>query len=162
MEESSEATGGERESRASEGTAVPYWEDPVCRYVSRRHRLAAANGDSAESKRLEGLMQALADGSMPDALHEQLRAEAKADKKKRGQDRKRQRKSPPARASRINRAASVNVAELKKRIFNPQVSRENVIKALEALPPAERKATIAGLPPGLRHKLESYLKGRGS
>ena len=50
------------------------------------------------------------------------------------------------------------MAELKKRIFNPRVSKENMIKAIEALPPAERKATIAGLPPGLKRKLGGYLQ----
>jgi len=122
--------------------------------------LAAADGHVAETKRLDGLMQALVNGSMPDALHGQLDAEAKADKKARRQQRKRRRGPPPACASGIDRAPSVNVAELKKRIFNPHVSRENVIKALEALPPAEGKVTVAGLPPGLRHKLGDYLKGR--
>ena len=55
----------------------------------------------------------------------------------------------------------MNVSELKKRIFNPQVSRENVIKALEALPAGERRVTIAGLPSGLRRKLGEYLKDGG-
>ena len=97
---------------------------------------------------------------MPEALYGQLGTEAKSEKKRHKQRQKRRGDLRPIQASRSERASSVNVADLKKRIFNPQVSRENVIKALEALPPKEKKATIAGLPPGLRRKLEGYLKGR--
>ncbi|MFH1573592.1 MAG: hypothetical protein ABIG68_06380, partial [Acidobacteriota bacterium] len=82
--------------------------------------------------------------------------EAKADRKRQKEARKRQRKRP-TRVSATEPSAPVNVADLKRRIFNPQVSRENVIKALEALPTEERRATIAGLPPGLRRKLGKYL-----
>lgn len=144
----------ERPARA----AGPYWDDPVYRHVSRRHRSAVAAGDGPEADRLDGLMQELADGAMADELYWQLDAEAKADRKRQKQERKR-RGPPPRRASAEERAPGINVADLKRRIFNPHVSRENVIKALEALPPAERKATIAGLPPGLKRKLGNYLKG---
>jgi len=133
----------------------------VYRYVSRRHRSAAADGDEAEAARFDELMQVLVNASISDELYWQLDAEAKAERKRQKQERKQQQKRPPARAAAADRPASVNVADLKKRIFNPHVSRENVIKALEALPPAERKATIAGLPPGLRRKLGNYLKGGG-
>jgi len=140
--------------------AGPYWEDPVYRYVSRRHRAAVDAGEADDAERLDGLMQQLVNASMPDELYWQLDAEARADRKKQKQERKRERKPPPGRASEAEPRSSVNVADLKTRIFNAQVSRENVIKALEALPSAERKATIAGLPPGLRRKLGEYLKGR--
>ena len=138
----------------------PYWEDPVYRHVSRRHRAAMSAGCDAEAARLDGLMQQLVNASMPDDLYWQLDAEARADRKRQRRERKRQSRPPPREAV-ARRAERVNVADLKKRIFNPRVSRENVIKALEALPPAERKATIASLPPGLRRKLGGYLKGRG-
>ncbi|MDP6775870.1 MAG: hypothetical protein QGI83_03800 [Candidatus Latescibacteria bacterium] len=128
-------------------------------YLTRRHRLAVDAGDGPEAARFDGLMQELVDGSMPDESYWELDAEAKADRKERKQERKKRAK-PPTRPSRGTEGPpSVNVADLKRRIFNPQVSRENVIQALEALPPAERKATIAGLPPGLKRKLGQYLKG---
>jgi len=138
--------------------AGPYWEDAVYRYLSRRHRLAVADGDDTEAARFDGLMQALVDRSMLAARYWQLESEAKVDRKRQKQERKRQRK-PSTRALATEQSAPVNVGDLKKRIFNPQVSRENVIKALEALPAEERRATIAGLPPGLRRKLGNYLTG---
>ena len=156
----SDATGEGRDGHASAGPVEPYWEDPVYHYVSRRHRLAVAKEDGAEAERIDELMQALADGVMPEALYGQLDDEAKSEKKRQKRRRKRRGDLRPIQASRSERAPSVNVADLKKRIFNPQVSRENVIKALEALPPKEKKATIAGLPPGLRRKLEGYLKAK--
>ena len=138
--------------------AVLYWEDPVYHYLSRLHRSEVASGDDSEAVRFDGLRQELVNQSMSDERYWQFDAEAKADGKERKHERKKRR-----RPSRIHPSAaegSINVADLKKRIFNPQVSRENVIKALEALPPAEKKATIAGLPPGLRRKLGDYLQGR--
>jgi hypothetical protein len=157
----SDATGKGSEDPVPARPAGPYWEDPVYRYVSRRHRSALDAGDGPQAMRFDGIMQQLVNGSMPDERYWELDAEAKADRKRQEQERKRQRERPRTRAAAVERASSVNVADLKKRIFNPHVSRENVIKALEALPPAERKATIAGLPPGLRRKLGNYLKGRG-
>jgi len=157
----SDATGKGKEDAASRRPAGPYWEDPVYRYVSRLHRSALDAGEDDEAARLDGLMQQLVNGSMADELHRRLEAEAKADRKRRQQERKQQRTPPGKHAATSRRGPAVNVAELKRRIFNPHVSRENVIKALEALPPAERKATIAGLPPGLRRKLGDYLKGKG-
>jgi len=137
----------------------PYWEDPVYRHVSRRHRAAAAEGDAPQADRLAALMQQLVDGSVPDEVYERLAAEVRSERRRRKQRKRRQR--PAAHASPPEPAPAVNVADLKKRIYNPNVSRENVIKALEALPPGKRKATIAGLPPGLRRKLGAYLKGTG-
>ena len=137
----------------------PYWEDAVYRYASRQRRSALEAGDDGEAVRLDELMQQFAGGSMADEVYWQLDAEARTDRRKRRQERKRQGRRPPDYA-KADEAPSVNVADLKRRIYNPNVSRENVIKALEALPAAERKATIAGLPPGLRRKLGTYLKGR--
>lgn len=136
--------------------AGPYWEDAVYRYLSRLHRSAVTAGDETEMVRLDGFMQALINRSMAVECYWQLESDAKADRKRQKEVRKRQRK-PPKRASAVEQSAPVNVADLKRRIFNPQVSRENVIKALEALPTEERRATIAGLPPGLRRKLGKYL-----
>ena len=70
----------------------------------------------------------------------------------------RKRQPRPSHTTADGESPSVNVADLKKRIFNRNVSRENVIKALDALPSAERKAVIADLPPGLRRRLAEYLK----
>ena len=139
--------------------AIPYWEDPVYHYLSRQHRSALDAGDDLESVRFDKLMQELADESMSGEFYWELESEAKADRKKRKEEQKQRRKPWSKRSPVVEGAPSINVADLKKRIFNPQVSRENVIKALEALPPAERKTTIAGLPPWLRRKLGQYVKG---
>ena len=150
-----------KEKRGSVVTrpAVPYWEDPVYHYLSRRHRSAVATGDGSEVVRFDGFMQELVNRTMPDEVYWQLDAEGKAEREKQQQERKKRRKQSPPRPSEIESSPSVNVADLKKRIFNPRVSRQNVIKALEALPPRERKATITRLPPSLRRKLGQYLKG---
>ena len=116
--------------------------------------------DQAESDRYDGIMRQFAEGRVPDDVYAKLAAEASAARKAAKQERRRQSKRPP-HAATTKREPSVNVADLKRRIYNPSVSRGNVIKALEALPPRERKAVIAGLPPGLRQKLGDYLHGRG-
>ncbi len=144
-----------KRSSVNGGPAPSYWEDPVYHYLSRRHRSSKDAGDSTEAVRLDGLMQALVNRTIPGERYAQLETEAKADRKARKQERKRHPRPPLA-----DRSSSVNVASLKKRIFNPNVSRENVIKAMEGLPSAERAATIATLPPGLRRKLGRYLKER--
>lgn len=115
-------------------------------------------GDGPETERFDALMQQFANGALPDELYWQLRAEAKADRDRKRHERKQQHKPYAAHALPHEQVPPVNVADLKKRIFNPNVSRDNVIKSLEALPPSERKSTIAGLPPGLRRKLGDYLK----
>jgi len=150
-------TGKDKAGPGSARPEGPYWEDLVYRYLSRRHRSAAGAGDGPEAARFQALIEAMVNGAMPDEQYGDLEAEARADRKRRRQERKGRRK--PSRAAGAEEAPSVNVADLKKRIFNPHVSRENVIKALEALPPAERKAAISGLPPGLRRKLGDYVKG---
>jgi len=134
----------------------PYWEDPVFRFVSRQRR--SAGDDAAEADRLDTLLQSLMDGAMGDEVYRELAEEARADRQKRKQNRKQQTR-PPAGVDPAEQRPSRNIGDLKRRIFNRHVSRENMIKALEALPPSERAATIAGLPPGLKRKLGSYLKG---
>ncbi len=154
----SDATGKEGAGRASGRPDGPYWEDPVYRYLSRRHRTAGASSDDSEAARSLGLMEELVNGTMADDAYWDLDAEAKAARKRQREERKQQGKRPPKRALPDEQASAVNVAELRRRIFSPNVSRENAIKALDALPSAERKATIVGLPPGLRRKLGEYLK----
>ena len=142
-----------------QGADGPYWEDRAYQYVSRRHRSAVDSGDDTEATRLATLMAAFVSGTVPEDIYEQLSAEAKADRDKQKQERKKHGKSHPPRVVNDCDTATVNVSDLKRRIFSSNVSRENIIRALEALPPAEKKATIAGLPPGLRRKLGEYLKG---
>ena len=154
----SDATGNEGAGPVSERPAGPYWEDPVYRYLSRHHRTAVDNADDTGAAQFLELMEQLVSGSMPDDVYWELDTEAKADRKRQKQIRKQQQKAPRVHTSADEQTPPVNVAELKRRIFSPNVSRENVIKALEALPGTERKATIAGLPPGLRRKLGEYLK----
>ena len=57
--------------------------------------------------------------------------------------------------------STVNVPELKRRIFNTQTSQENMVKALEAMPKADREKTIKGLTPFLRSKVAKYLASHG-
>ena len=140
----------------------PYWEDPVYRYISRCRRAAIDVKNEAETSRFGEIMQHFVSGEISEELYRKLEAEAKADRKKQRQERKQRAKPPLKRTSTDEQVSSVNVAELKKRIFNHNVSRENVIKALEALPSAERRSTIAGLPPGLVKKLGSYLNDKKS
>ena len=131
------------------------------RHVSRQHRLATGNGDAPETARLDRLTQQLVNGSLPDDVYWELDREARTERRRQKEQRKHQQQKPVARRSGTSATPSVNTADLKKRIFNPQVSRENVIKALEGMPPTERRATITGLPPGLRWKLADYLKKHG-
>jgi len=156
-----ETTDKGNDSPSASRAVRPDWEDAVYRYVSRQHRSALAAGNSPEADRFDGLMQQLAAGSMPNELYWELDAQSKAEQKKRQQQRKRHQKHRPVGGSAVEEASPVNIAALKNRIFNRHVSRQNIIKALEALPQGEKKATIAGLPPGLRRKLGSYLKGAG-
>ena len=135
----------------------PYWDDPVFRFIARQRR--STGDDAPECGRLDALMHDLMNGAMSDEVYWELAAEAKADRTRRKQDRKQKQIRPPAGVDSAEQRSSRNIRDLKKRIFNPHVSRENMIKALEALPPRERAATIAGLPPGLRRKLGKYLKG---
>ncbi len=137
----------------------PYWEDPVFRYLSRKHRLVVAEEDGPEADRVSRLLDGFVAGRIEEGIYKALEVEAKEDRKE--QRRRRKGKSrPPLYSKKEDLDSSVNIADLKRRIFNPHVSRENVIKAIEALPPKERKATIASFPPGLRRRLEGYLKGR--
>jgi len=139
---------------------MPYWEDPVYHHLSRQHRTAVANGDIRKTEALSSLMQDLANRSMPDDVYWDLAAGATADRRTRKQERKKSGKRSRRRVTMEE--TSANVRELKKRIFNPSVSRMNVIKALESLPTKERRETIATLPPGLRRKLGVYLRdGKG-
>ncbi|MBC8443222.1 hypothetical protein H8D79_00700 [PVC group bacterium] len=151
----SETSEGPPEANTPARPSGPYWDDPVFRFVSRQRHSA----DAAEAERLDALMQDLVNGAMSDDVYWELAAEAKVDRRKRKEARKRQQTGPPAGVDSAEREPSLNIGDLKKRIFNPHVSRDNMIKALEALPARERTETIAGLPPGLKRKLGKYLEG---
>jgi len=99
----------------------PYWEDAVYRYVSGQHRSVLAAGNSPEADRFDGLMQQLVEGSMRNELYWQLDAQSKADQKNRQQQRKRHQKHRPVGGSAVEQASPVNIAALKKRIFNRHV-----------------------------------------
>jgi hypothetical protein len=123
------------------------------------HRSSVTANERGEVERLAAIMQQFVDGTVGEDLYGQLEEEARAERRKQRQERRRRARSHPP-SVRSEPAPSLNIGELKKRIFNPHVSRANMIKALEALPPAERQATLSGLPPGLRRKLGNYLTGR--
>lgn len=127
-----------------------YWDEPVYQYLVRCRRSA----NESEARRLDDLIAQAVAGRLSGDVYRALQEEARQQRKERKQNRRRKagRRSPP------HTRTPINTADLKKRIYNPRVSRENMIKALEALPAAERKATIDGLSPGLKRKLGSYLK----
>ena len=132
------------ESNHEKRPAVPHWDDPVYHYLSRQHHSALDAEDAQEAARIDKFMQELVNQSMSDEQYWQFDEEAKADRKKRKQEQNHRRKPPTTNPSTAE--GSINVADLKKRIYNPQVSRENTIKALEALPPKERCALPIVLP----------------
>lgn len=135
----------------------PYWEDAVYQHLSRQHRSALTDGNTDETERVDELMQAIVNQTLSAEHYWQLEEEARADRKKQKQARKERSRSRQY-IPKDKPPTGTNVAELKKRIYNHQVSKENMIKAIEALPPAEKKATLAGLPPGLIRKLGDYIK----
>ena len=139
---------------------VPYWEDPVYRFVSGMHRKAQTVGNQADVARMAELMQRLVNKSLPDDTYLKLDAERRAYQQKEKQERKKMQKGKVERQVTELRP-SVNVAELKRRIFNPQTAPQNMIKALEALPADERKKTVQSLTPFLRSKIAKYLQSRG-
>jgi hypothetical protein len=137
-----------------EASRGDYWEDPVYRHLSRLHKDAETSGADEEVARLDRVMQELIDGSLDEAIYAELTVEARAGRKQAKQERKQRQ---PSRPRPEDESTSVNVADLKKRIYNKSVSKENMIKAIEALPPGERRTLIDGLSPGFRRKLGSYL-----
>ena len=141
------------ESEDTQRPDIPYWDDPVYRHLSGLHRIALAEG--ANVAELDALMQSLIDGSITDVRYEELQSEASSARKQKKQDRKSRQK--PGRPRSAESPPAINTANLKKRIFNPSVSKENMIKAIEALPPAERRKLIEGLSPGFKRKLGGYL-----
>ena len=131
---------------------MDYWDDPVYRYLSRQHKDAVDGGD--DGVEWADLMQALMEGKLADDRYEALTVEARDARKREKQKRKESQRRPGA--SRVDKGPGINTAELKKRIFNTKVSKENMIKAIQVLPPAERRATVEGLPPGLKRKLGKF------
>lgn len=139
----------------SPGPEGAYWEDPVYRYLSRLHR----EGRADEVDDLEGTLQRMVDGSIDPEVYASLADAAREARRRDKAERKQKSRGRGRRPAPDAAGTSINTAELKKRIFNPRVSKANMIKAIEALPPGERKATIEGLPPGLKRKLGKYLDG---
>ena len=142
-----------QQSDAGGGPNAAYWEDPVYRYLSKLQR----DGLADRVPYLDAVMQSLIDGSIVEDRYAELLLEARTTRKQEKADRKSRQKNVPR--PKADDEAALNVADLKKRIFNPRVSKANMIKAIEALPPRERKETVDGLPPGLKRKLGKYLTG---
>ena len=138
---------------------LPYWEDPVYRYVSGLHKRVQIKGNAAELSRLAELMQKIVNKSLSDEIYFKLDADRKEFQRKMKQLRKKQQKSDHI-VSKDSSAPSINIAELKRRIFNPQTSSQNMIKALEAMPAEDRKKTIQSLTPYLKSKIAKYLQSK--
>jgi len=122
---------------------VPYWDDPVYRYLSRLHRAASDTGDTTEAARIDAEMQQLVQQDMPNDVYRQLDAQAKSDRKERKQSKRRSGRRPVQDDTRTE----INTADLKKRVYNRNVSRDNIIKALEAMPQVSEKPPSQGCPP---------------
>lgn len=135
-----------------------YWEDPVYKFVSREHRLATQSGKPEEALRFADLMDKLAKGILPDdeyfRLAEQRRVAEAVLKRQRQQQFK-------GKTFPTEEKPTVNVGDLKRRVFNIQTSPENMVKALEAMPKGDREKTIKGLTPFLRSKIAKYLASHG-
>ena len=141
---------------------VPYWEDPVYRCLAGLHRVAQTSGNNSEVARLAELLQKVADKSLADEIYFKLDAERKVIQKKTKLEQKKQQKGMLVSSKlAVQSQPSVNIIELKKRIFNPQTSPQNMIKALEALPVDERKKTVSSLTSFLRGKITKYLQSKG-
>ena len=140
---------------------VFYWEDPVYRYVSRLCKQAHSISRPVEAARLAELMQRLVSKSLPDNIYFMLDVERRQAQKQQKQERKKKQRDGGRLVGKKNSVPAVNVAELKKRVFNPQTSQHNMIRALEAMPADERGKTIENLTSFLRSKIVSWLKKKG-
>ena len=134
---------------------VPYWEDPVYRFVSGMQRRAQTVGHEAEVARYSELMQRLVEKKLPDDAYFTLDAQRRELQRQQKAERKKNQKKP---ANVQEPASNVDVTALKRRVFNPQTSQQNMIKSLEAMPAAERKKTISSLTTFLRSKIKKYLQ----
>ena len=139
--------------------SVPYFQDPVFHYVSGLCHEAQSRHQEDQIRLFSEYMQQLSEQRMPDALYFQLESQRKEFERMRKAEKKISAKGP--REFRPQEKPTVNVADLKKRIFNTQTSPENMIKALELLPSDERKKTILSLTAFLRSKIPGYLKSHG-
>jgi len=141
---------------------VQYWEDPVYRYVSGRYKTAQAAGNHAEVALFAEFMQKIVGKSLPDEVYFRLDTERKAFQQQQKKERKKGREVNALKQRQVTEPRSaINVAELKRRVFNPQTSSQNMIKALEAMPTDERKKTIRSLTSFLKSKIAKYLQSRG-
>lgn len=146
----------------SKRPVLPYFQDPVYHFVSRQHREASLANNQEVVQKWGDLMHKLSEGSLPDNIYFQLEGERRAEEQRLKQERKKHSQAQGQRRpeEKIEKSG-VNVAELKKRVFNPQTSPENMVKALEALPVQERKKVIGNLTAFLRSKIQQYLKSHG-
>jgi bisphosphoglycerate-dependent phosphoglycerate mutase len=142
-----------------EASAPPYWEDPVYRFLARLHREAGDSGKAEEAERVADLLSRAMNGALSEEEYAALNAQRK--EARQAMKKKRKRSRPPDSRSSRKEDPTVNVPELKKKVFNPQTSTQNVIKSLEAMPTDERKRTIERLPPYLHTKIAKYLESRG-
>ena len=136
-----------------------YWDHPVYQHLSKRLRIAQER-NPAEAAQISLTIQALMSGKISHAKLEELdlqrRELAKADKVERKKQvahfvPKKKEKGGP----------KINTTELKKRIFNAQTSKENMVKAFEKLPREDRINVAKSLTPFLRSKIAKYLERKG-
>jgi hypothetical protein len=137
-----------------------YWEHPTFQFLSKRQRLAQAANNVAELERINANLQKFMEGKMSEAelikIEEMRKDSVKSEKAER---RKQQKGFKPRVVEEVH--SQINTAELKKRIFNPQTSPQNMMMAFEKLPADERKRVAKSLTPYLRSKIPKYLESKG-
>jgi hypothetical protein len=141
---------------------VPYYNDPVYHFVSGQHRLAQQTNDPERVGHFDRLMQQFVNSVVPDELYFQLEAQRREFERARKTERKKNAPGPPSEGAVKGVKSPVNVAELKRRVFNAQTSPANMIHALESMPRPDREKVIRDLTPFLRGKIQSWLNQRKS
>ncbi len=134
-----------------------YWDDPVYHYLSALKKSAIETKSALEIARVDDLIKKVVNTSITEIEYNSLLEQYRQFKKMRKKQKQVQQQKP----AQIEETARLNISELKRRIFNPQTSPENMIKALEMLPKDERVKTVGRLTAFLRSKILPYLKQKG-
>ncbi|MFA6268522.1 MAG: hypothetical protein WCW13_05415 [archaeon] len=135
-----------------------YWEDPIYQFVARNHRFAQDKANAQEMARLSDLMQHLVNGTLSDTVRSELEGLRQAAERQAKAERKQNQRIPPKNVVKEETAlAEVHKDALKRQIFHPQTSPDNMIRAFERLPTEEKRRTAAKLTKYLRSKIADYL-----
>jgi len=139
----------------------PYWQNPVYQFMARTQRNAQTMGNTAEMQRASAIMQEIVENRISAEKYAELEALRIESERRAKSERKKQASAnfnPNAARKEESIQTGVNVAEVKRRLFNLQTSPQNMIRELEKLPAAQRKEIAASLTVFLRSKIAPYLK----